>query len=59
MEHMQLQRMTVRQSRVEKIAGQMCIRDRNEALQKKIGLPFCTATTRRVLKLPPSRVRST
>ena len=30
-----------------------------EALQKKIGWPFWIAVTRRVLKLPPSRTRST
>ena len=31
----------------------------NEALQLKIGLPRWIASTRRVLKLPPSRTRST
>ncbi|MCY1462773.1 hypothetical protein D9M71_805820 [compost metagenome] len=31
----------------------------NEALQVKMVLPFWIAVTRRVLKLPPSRTRST
>jgi len=31
----------------------------NEAAQVKIGWPFWIAVTRRVLKLPPSRTRST
>ncbi|MNF92574.1 hypothetical protein D3C84_752220 [compost metagenome] len=31
----------------------------NDALQVKIGWPFWIAVTRRVLKLPPSRTRST
>ncbi|MNY28780.1 hypothetical protein D3C86_1627800 [compost metagenome] len=31
----------------------------NDALHVKMVWPFCTAVTRRVLKLPPSRTRST
>lgn len=31
----------------------------NDADMLKIGCPFCTATTRRVVKLLPSRMRST